>query len=222
MLFTLPSGTEIELQEMTGREEAILTNKRLALTGDAFNKVMKNCTLRIGDKTEITDNDFLEMLSGDRLALLLFLRKLSYGDEVELSIPCSDSECDGVANVLVDLNDIEIEPYGSEREFTVDLPSGKKVSFVHLTGSMEKRIAALDKQDVHTSMLMRIKSIDGQAPNKDSINGMSIRDIGKLRTAMNDVDGGPDTVIETACPKCGSKIRTRLEGESNFFFPSLR
>ena len=33
--FELPSGLEIELREMTGAEEELLTNQRLIRTGDA-------------------------------------------------------------------------------------------------------------------------------------------------------------------------------------------
>ena len=42
--FTLPSGVEIDLVEMTGVEEDLLTNRRLMKNGEAINQVLLNCT----------------------------------------------------------------------------------------------------------------------------------------------------------------------------------
>ena len=41
--FELPSGTELELREMTGAEEELLTNQRLIRSGEAINQVLRNC-----------------------------------------------------------------------------------------------------------------------------------------------------------------------------------
>ena len=47
--FTLPSGTEIDLVEMTGAEEDLLTIQRLMRNGEAVNQVLANCTKRLGE-----------------------------------------------------------------------------------------------------------------------------------------------------------------------------
>jgi len=52
--FELPSGLEIQLREMTGAEEELLTNQRLIRTGDAVNQALKNCIVRLGDSDEPT------------------------------------------------------------------------------------------------------------------------------------------------------------------------
>ena len=41
--FTLPSGPEVGIVEMTGVEEDLLTNQRLIKTGEAVNQVLANC-----------------------------------------------------------------------------------------------------------------------------------------------------------------------------------
>jgi len=69
--FELPSGLEIELREMTGAEEELLTNQRLIRTGDAVNQALKNCIVRLGDNDEPTVKDVLDLLSGDRLFILV-------------------------------------------------------------------------------------------------------------------------------------------------------
>ena len=48
-VFELPSGTEVELREMTGAEEELLTNQRLIRTGEAVNQVFRNGIVRLGE-----------------------------------------------------------------------------------------------------------------------------------------------------------------------------
>jgi hypothetical protein len=82
--FELPSGIEADLREMTGAEEEILTNPRLIRSGDAINQVLANCVTRLGENKAPSVKDILDLLSGDRLFLLVRLRHVSLGDEVSL------------------------------------------------------------------------------------------------------------------------------------------
>ncbi|VBB41662.1 hypothetical protein TRIP_B120097 [uncultured Desulfatiglans sp.] len=99
--FELPSGLEIELREMTGAEEELLTNQRLIRTGDAVNQALKNCIVRLGDNDEPTVKDVLDLLSGDRLFVLVRLRQISLGDEVELELTCPNTACRAANAVTV-------------------------------------------------------------------------------------------------------------------------
>ena len=83
-IYELPSGIEIELKEMTGAEEELLTNQRLIRNGEAINQVLRNCTVRLGENEKPAVNDILDLLSGDRLFALVKLRQISLGDDVEL------------------------------------------------------------------------------------------------------------------------------------------
>jgi hypothetical protein len=83
--FELPSGTELELREMTGAEEELLTNQRLIRSGEAINQVLRNCFVRLGEKTDPDLSEVMNLLSGDRLFALVRLRQISLGDEVDWS-----------------------------------------------------------------------------------------------------------------------------------------
>ena len=221
--FQLPSGDEIELREMTGAEEELLTNQRLIRTGDAVNQVLANCTLRIGDDEEIGPKVVMDMLSGDRLFTLVKLRQVSLGDEVELDLVCPSAACRAKNRVTVNLDDLPVTPYGQEREFTFTLPaSGSKVRFVYLDGHKEKRLAQMEEPSLSAAMMIRILDIDGNAPTKKTLNEMSMRDRSALRQEMLRVDAGIDTSIESDCDSCGTRIRTRLEAEPGFLFPGVR
>ena len=115
--FELPSGTELELREMTGAEEELLTNQRLIRSGEAINQVLRNCFVRLGEKTDPDLSEVMNLLSGDRLFALVRLRQVSLGDEVELELSCPNSACRMTNFVTVNLEDLKVTPYGEEREF---------------------------------------------------------------------------------------------------------
>ena len=219
--FELPSGAEIELREMTGAEEELLTNQRLIRSGDAINQVLKNCILRIGEIAEPAMKDVLDLLSGDRLFVLVRLRQISLGDEVELALHCPSPACRGTSHTTVNLEELEVTPYGAEREFEFRLPgSGQLVRFGYLDGHKEKRLAALKESTISSAMLIRILTIDGAAPSKKMLSDMAMKDRAALRAEMARVDGGIDTLVELECEACGAPLRTRLEAEAPFLFPA--
>ena len=221
--FELPSGTELELREMTGAEEELLTNQRLIRSGEAINQVLRNCFVRLGEKTDPDLSEVMNLLSGDRLFALVRLRQISLGDEVELELSCPNSACRMTNFVTVNLEDLKVTPYGEEREFAFKLPGSKKaVRFGYLDGHKEKRLASLREPNITSAMLIRLLDIDGKAPSKKSLAEMSMRDRNALRQEMSRVDAGIDTSVETECDGCGTKIRTRLEAEPAFLFPGVR
>jgi len=218
--YELPSGLEAEIREMTGAEEELLTNPRLVRAGEAVNQVLRNCLVRLGESTEVGMKEVLDLLAGDRLFLLVRLRQVSLGDEVELELVCPEPSCREKNLFSVDLADLPVTPYGPEREMTFRLPaSGREVRFVHLDGNKEKRLAALKEPSLTAAMLIRILEVDGKPPSKKLLAEMSLRDRAALRKEMQRVDGGIDTLVAFECETCRTPIRTRLESEPGFFFP---
>jgi len=221
--FILPSGGAIELREMTGAEEEILTNQRLIRNGDAVNQVLQNCIIHLDDNEAPTAKDILAMLSGNRLFALVKLRQISLGDEVEMELACPNNGCRMTNFVTINLEELEVTPYSEEREFDFVLPgSGAKVRFGFLDGHKEKRLASLKEPNISSAMLIRIIDIDGKPPSKKILAEMSMRDRSALRQEMARVDAGIDTSVEVECDGCGTPIRTRLEAESAFLFPNLQ
>ncbi len=221
--FILPTGDEIELREMTGAEEELLTNQRLIRSGDAVNQVLANCILRIGESDDVGAKAVMDMLSGDRLFTLVKLRQISLGDEVELELTCSNTACRAKNRTTINLDDLPVTAYSEDREFVLTLPSsGSKVRFGYLDGHKEKRLAQMQEPSISAAMMIRIVEIDGSAPSKKALNEMSMRDRSALRQEMLRVDAGIDTAVELDCDSCGTRIRTRLEAEPSFLFPGVR
>lgn len=219
---TLPTGTQASIREMTGTEEEILTNQRLIRNGDGINQVLKNCLVSLGETEKPGMSDVLDLLAGDRLFLLLKLRQVSLGDSLDIESQCTNPTCRQKIAVEVDLNEVEHTTYSQDREFTTTLPRSKSViTFTHLDGHKEKRLAALKDAGPTEAMLIRTKTIGDKPPNKKIMREMSLGDRNALRKAMQEVDAGPDTRVELECDACGQHQITRIEAEPAFLFPGL-
>ncbi|MHB9131136.1 MAG: T4 family baseplate hub assembly chaperone [Armatimonadota bacterium] len=221
--FTLPTGLDVELREMTGTEEELLTNPRLLRSGDAVNQVLRNCLVKLGEKTEVSITDVLDLLAGDRLFLLVKLRQISLGDDVALAVPCPNAACRATLHLSINIDDLPVTPYPPAREFACMLPGSRQlVRFGYLDGHKEKRLAALPEATITSAMLIRILDIDGNAPNKKTLTEMALRDRQALRQAMVEADSGINTTVDATCEQCGAPVKLRLEGDPAFFFPGAR
>jgi hypothetical protein len=190
--------------------------------GTGFNRALRNCIVRLDDNDAVTEKDVAQMLSGDRLVALVRLRQITFGDDLELKLTCPNPKCGHENAIQVSLADAEQTDYAPERQHTFTLPGcGQVVVFGLSTGEHEARYAKLkDDANIHSMLLMRIISVDGAPPARNTVRGWSARDIGALRSKMQSVDGGIDTAIKTVCRECGKPIATRAEGTESFFFPS--
>jgi predicted Zn-ribbon and HTH transcriptional regulator len=92
---------EIEVYPMTAQDELILKNPDNLLSGDAIEKVINSCAPNI--------SNVRELLQPDIEALLLAIRAVSYGDEMEVSATCPEckTENDFSINIREKLEQME-------------------------------------------------------------------------------------------------------------------
>ena len=107
--YTLPCGfldsddelhTGVVVSEMTGEEEEILAARNMPV-GKKINKILIHCTESIGPYNGDTVQKIIpEMTQGDRIFLLLAIRRASLGDEMPFVSKCRS--CDQEARLMVD------------------------------------------------------------------------------------------------------------------------
>ena len=217
--YVLPSGKTVELREMTGTEEALLTNERLMRDGTGVNQLLRNCIVKL-DGAEVTEKEVNDMLSGDRLFCLVRIRQITFGDECSMEVMCSNPKCGASNTAELDLADLEVSQYAEEAEHVLELPKSKIiVTWRPMFGNDERRLAKMDDSTLHDAMLIRIKDIDGKAPSRNVFLGLSAIDLKAIRDDFDAKEGGIDTQVKMVCRKCGSPIVTRLESQPSFFFP---
>ena len=74
----------VSLRKMTGHEEALLGDRKLRQNGGRLvTEVLSSCVKRIGDLEPVTAPIIAALTSADRNYLLLELRKITFGEQIE-------------------------------------------------------------------------------------------------------------------------------------------
>jgi len=111
----VPNGT-VEVRAWGIQTDKILATPRLAQTGKSFDYILKSC-VRLPN-----DFDHLNLLVGDRIFMLYYLRGITYGNMYEFLVECSKEECGKTWTESYDMNtlrstiikpnpDIGLEPF---------------------------------------------------------------------------------------------------------------
>lgn len=122
----IPDGA-IEIRPMGLSDEKIMATQRLVQSGQALDELFRRC-VRFPDP----EFDPLDLIAGDRIFVLYYLRGITYGQEYEFSFTCSNEDC-GCQDVyeynLGELYGTVKKPTPGDREpFKVVLPYLSKVT----------------------------------------------------------------------------------------------
>jgi hypothetical protein len=225
----------VDIRPGTAREEDILTSAALLKKGTIITELLKSC---LTNKAV----DPLDMIIGDRAALLVAIRVTMYGAEYDVELKCNEEDCGTTAPRTFDLSQfpirrLEIAPVQEGMNlFEFVLPFTKKVvRFKFLTGRDEEMITHTEKQQkklglssdksVTTSLLHAIQSIDGNEKRDQIANFvrmMPARDSLALRTFIRDNEPGIIMKQDVSCPSCGHTESVSAPMGVSFFWPGTR
>lgn len=164
----LASGT-IEMKYMTAKEEDILSNTNYLANGTAIDKLLKSLIITEGV-------DYNSLLLGDKNAIMLAARILSYGKDYDFTL--------NGEKVTFDLSTLEPKAFKEDlikdrkNEFNFTLPQSKnEITFKLLTHGdekdIEKEVKGLQKLDKEsnpegsTRLKYIITSINGSRESAD-------------------------------------------------------
>ena len=246
MDFTLPVGhvdptgkvhDQIVLREMTGVEDDMMGNADLPI-GERVSNVLTACTIKIGD---ITDREIiaqaisddlpagLPLTEQDRIAAMIFLRRVSIGDIYKFERDCP--RCGTTAkNRGMDLRDFKIEKakHPERRRVQVDLPrSGVPCVVKVLTAKGALAVGRLrpTQEDLKSlAIAARVESVDGQIFKDPRQAMMAIKklpqaDRNLIRKVFNAMETFVETDVEVECrnPVCRNKWEFPLDVGQGFF-----
>lgn len=221
----------VDIRAMTAREEDILMSRTLIKKGTVVSHLIRNCLV---DQSIPVD----QMLSGDRYALLVALRVMSYGPEYEATIECP--QCGHKANhnfnlAELPIKELDIVPVATGQNlFEFELPySKKKIQFKFLSGADEESMLLAQTQkkaklghEVESTVTSRlaqtIVAVDGNTNRVDIIrfiNSMVVRDSDALRKYMAKHEPGIDMTQVVSCDECDAVEEVSVPVGIGFFFP---
>ena len=228
---TLHNIKEVELRHLTAADEDILTSRSLLRSGKAIDSVISACLANKNINVE-------ELLSGDKNAIVTFLRVSGYGSDYEVEMDCPS--CGETSNHTFDLSNLqmknlEIEPaVAGDNRFNFQLPQTQiNVEFRFLNSLQDKEIAdAQDKMKKRTqspidrNITTRLKnviiSIEGNTDQgyiNQFVDNMNVRDSRALRKYMEDNTPDLDMEQEFECVHCGHRGEVDIPITVGFFWP---
>jgi hypothetical protein len=221
--------SSVKVEYLTAMDENVLVSPNIMNSGRVLDVLLERKVKDLGFPVE-------ELLDGDRVALLLFLRSTSFGEEFKQGVLNKNGD---VVEGTINLSELKqkkltINP-DENNEFDFELPkSKKKIKFRFLNGKDEKDIDEKDEfmkkrfeTDISFALTLKLEKLimelDG---NRDKIyisnfiKTMSILDSRTLTKYIRENEPGID--FETkARIQGGESVNTFLRLNKSFFWPEL-
>jgi hypothetical protein len=229
---------EATLRKMTGNEEALLADPKLRGNGGRLITALLASCLTDLDGGKVDAAALRRMASADRNYLLLELRRLTFGDEMEARYRCP--RCGAVTAVVEDLSAVEVRRLDgglADAEVRVTLKDGyrdpdgnwqRELVFGLPTGEDEE--AAAGRKDNNPSRqrdallarcLRQVGTLEQrriQAMGVRILADLSLGDRRLIQKALDEAAPGPNLTRTITCDGCGEEFRTALD--MSHFFPS--
>jgi len=206
--------TTAEVRELTGGDEEAIV--KISEPGKALMTILEKATVSLGGKP--ADKETLSMLlAGDREALLLAIRRVTFGNEVELEAVCS--RCPELQTFVVDLEkDVEVKSLDdriNDRRFTLDLKVGKVKVALPTGDTQNKLVNASNKNTAELDTLLLSNCVleinDVPVLGQAQIRNLGIKD---RRTILEEIakrNPGPLlSEVKKACKTCGQEVELPL------------
>jgi hypothetical protein len=225
----LASG-EIELKQMTAKEEDILANQELLKKGKVLDRLLESLIVNKAITQE-------EILAPDKNAIFIAIRRLSYGDDYPVSITCPS--CGGSNKVNINLSQFEFKNTDfskhtkGQNSFTFTFPDCKKTITYKLLNQIDemaidaeltnlKKVSKEAIGDLTVRLKHLITSIDGN-PDKAAIrkfvDTLKAKDSLALRKNFKETIPELDRTIDFKCNNCPFERRMDMPIEASFLWP---
>ena len=221
--------TTFTLREPIGRDEEAMQKDVKVNPCKATTTLLARVCTSIGTLTQESVGGYQnwekiirDLYIGDVDYMLYCLRKLSFGDTIEVSHQCP--ECKSKLTTEVELDELEIMPFKGSYETPFELPKGYKDSSGNIHKEGKIRLSKqLDREILYpiikkgnlakanTMMLTRLtKFNDGQHIDEDVMAHLVSRDRTYLDSILKDNLFGVNPECEITCPDCGNDFIATL------------
>lgn len=227
------SSGEIEIKQMTAREEDLLANQELIKKGKVLDKLMESVIINKSIKIE-------EILIPDKNAIFIAIRRLAYGDDYPVSITCP--QCSVQNKIKINLGELLYKPFNfdehpkGQNSFTFKLPSsGITITYKLLNQIDEqmidaelvqlKKISNENTGELTTRLKSMITSVDGntdkQGVRKFVEDKLMAKDSLALRKHIKEHNPDVDMTFDYKCSDCSYERRLNMPIGASFLWPDI-
>lgn len=210
------------VRELNGRDEEIIS--KAPSIAKAMITILNLGVETIGGKKPDQD-DLDSLLAADRDLLLLKIREVTFGAELETAMACPF--CNEESEITIDISeDVPVEYLDDpirDRNFTVELRNGGVAEVRLPTGITQKNLASAvgtkTVAELNTLMLYGcIRSINGRdVLDVSQILAMGIADRNAVAEELTKRTPGPQwNDVTKECPNCGEEVPLPLSADALF------
>lgn len=203
-----------EVRELTGIDEEAIA--KASTTGKALNVLLQRGLVKIGSR-DATIEDLDKLLSGDRDAILIGVRRITFGDTLDLSIVCGNcAESQDVSiDLEVDVPTKTLNDPAADRTWRVETKKGY-VTVTLPTGLTQKKLlenAEKTSAEINTLLLSGCVLSVNDVPSMgaSTVLNLSMSDRTKIIESILDRNPGPRLgEVKKTCKACGEAIALPL------------
>ncbi|MCW5983258.1 MAG: hypothetical protein KIT09_34525 [Bryobacteraceae bacterium] len=175
--------------------------------------LLARCVERIGHEP-VTPAVAAELAAGDREALLLHVRRLTFGDKLDPVVRCPNPDCGKNMDVPLRVRDLLVQPAAGDlpEYLERDLPDVGTIRFRLPSGADQAAVADLARRDAPAAaraMLARCAGWDERELPDTALNVVS--------AWMADLDPQAEIRLNLACPECGQAFTSLLDAGAFLF-----
>ena len=203
-----------EVRELTGIDEEAIA--KASTTGKALNVLLQRGLVKLGSK-EATIEDLDKLLSGDRDAILIGVRRITFGETLDLSIVCGN--CAESQDISIDLaTDVPVKELNdsvADRTWRIETKKGY-VTVTLPTGLIQKKLlenAEKTSAEINTLLLSGcVLSVnDEPSMGASTVLNLSMSDRTKIIEEILNRNPGPRLgEVKKTCKACGEFISLPL------------
>jgi hypothetical protein len=200
--------TTAEVRELTGADEEAIS--KLADSAKALLVILERGTVKIGDQ-KATEALLDSLYAGDREAILLAIRKATFGSDIKLG-PAPCPHCGEEQLFEIDLDkDVPIKTLKESGQFTVHCNVGNVVVTLPKGAAQKAIVSSSNKTmaELDTIILSHcIVSInDAMVLDPNVVRNLSIKDRRTILEEISNRNPGPQlSDIKVPCQSCGTEV----------------
>lgn len=203
-----------EVRELNGSDEEAIA--KAGSTGKALGVLLQRGLIKIGTK-EATSADLDTLLSGDRDAILIGIRKVTFGETMEVPVACQHCVHEDTAevNLTTDVPVVSLKDPVEDRVWTIQTKKGE-VTVALPNGVVQKKLMEnFDKTSAEVNTLLLsgcIVSVNGSpSVGASTALSLSMLDRSKIVQEILSKTPGPRLgEVKKACKACGESMNIPL------------
>ena len=203
-----------EVRELTGIDEEAIA--KASTTGKALNVLLQRGLVKIGSR-DATIEDLDKLLSGDRDAILIGVRRITFGDTLDLSIVCGNcAESQDVSiDLEVDVPTKTLNDPAADRTWRVETKKGY-VTVTLPTGLTQKKLlenAEKTSAEINTLLLSGCVLSVNDVPSMGASTVLNLSMSDRTKNIESNLDRNPGPrlgEVKKTCKACGEAIALPL------------